>query len=157
MTFSEIRRKTIQAAISLQGRGYEAGAVFSFMTRNSENLAPLVLAAFCIGCPMNGLDTSLGENEIKHLLNVVKPNVMFCDVDMHDILSKYMDELEIVAKIITIDGKVESSECADDLFVESDLEPYYIPAAIDGVNHIAFLLTSSGTTGLPKGFKDIFK
>lgn len=95
------------------------------MARNSENLAPLVLAAFCLGCPANAFDTSLGKNEIKHMLNIVRPSLVFCDVDVHDLLVECLGELRISAKVITLGGKVGSSEQVEDLLVESEFESSY--------------------------------
>lgn len=92
------------------------------MARNSQHLAPVVLAAFCMGCPINAMDTSLGKREAKHMLNIVKPSVMFCDVDAHDMLKECLKELEIDAAIFTFDGTIGSSECVESLFVESESE-----------------------------------
>lgn len=92
------------------------------MTPNTENLAPIVLAEFCMGCPINAMDTSLGTNEAKHMLNIVKPSVMFCDVDVYDMVKECLKELGIDAKIFTFNRRIGSSECVEDLFVKSDSE-----------------------------------
>lgn len=55
-------------------------------TKNNHELAPIVLAALVSGNPMNGLDPTLAEAEIAHLLGVTKPKAVFCDMDMVEIL-----------------------------------------------------------------------
>lgn len=96
------------------------------MARNSENLAPIVLAAFCLGCPIYAMDTSFDKKDSLHMLNIVRPSVMFCDADVHDLLTECLEELKIDAKLITFGSKVGSSEQVEALLVESDLESTYM-------------------------------
>lgn len=95
------------------------------MATNTENLASTVMAAFCLGCPVNHLVTTLGKNEIKHMLSKVTPNLILCDANVHGLLTECLQEMEIDANIITIDEKIEASEYIADLFVASDLEASY--------------------------------
>lgn len=126
LTYDDIRRRTVRAALNLQSRGYGRGHVFSFMARNSEHLAPAVLAALCMGCPVNAIATSQGKSETKHMLSIVRPSLVFCDGDVHAMLTECLQELQIDAKIITFDGKVGSSAQCEDLFVEADGEEFYV-------------------------------
>lgn len=107
-------------------RGYKAKQVFTIVARNSENLAPVVFAAFCIGCPINVLDTSFGKNEIKHMLGITKPSLVFCDADVHDKMKECLKELDNDAKIITFDGKVGSADQVDDLLKEAEAESTFM-------------------------------
>lgn len=122
LTYDELRVRTIRAAINLKARGYTEKQVFTIVAKNSENLAPIVFASFCIGCPINPLATSFGKVEIKHMLNVTKPSLVFCDADIHDKVLQCLLEVGNGAKIITFNGKVGDSEQVEDLFVKSAAE-----------------------------------
>lgn len=126
LTFDDIRQRTIRAALNLLNRGYKANQVFTIVARNSENLAPIVFAALCIGCPINVMDTSFGKNEIKHMLSITKPSLVFCDADVHDKMKECLKEIGNGSKIITFDGKVGSSEQVDDLLVKAEAESTFM-------------------------------
>lgn len=126
LTYNEIRTRTIRAAVSLQKRGYKPKQVFGIIASNSSNLAPIVFASFCIGCPINVLDTSFGKHEITHMLNITKPCLVFCDVDVYDKLVDSLTEVEIRADIITMNGRLKSREYVEDLFVETGLESTFM-------------------------------
>lgn len=112
--------------MNLQNRGYKERQVFTLIARNSEHLAPITFAAFCLGCPINPLDTSFGDNEIMHMLNITKPNLVFCDADVHENVARCLVDLSNIAKIITFNGKVGDSEQVEDLFVETGAEPLFM-------------------------------
>lgn len=95
------------------------------MARNSENLAPIVLAALCMGCPVSPMDTSLDKSDVLHSLSLATTNLIFCDADVYDILTECLEELSIDAKIITFGARVGAFEQVEDLFVESELESSY--------------------------------
>lgn len=96
------------------------------MAKNSEHLASIVIAAFCIGCPISPLATSFGKNEIIHMLNITKPSLIFCDVDCHDRLVDSLQAVGNPAKIITFNGKVGESEQVEDLFVATGTESSFM-------------------------------
>lgn len=126
LTFEQIRERTIRAAVNFQKRGYKEKEVFTIIARNSEHLAPIVFAAFCIGCPINPLDTSFGENEIKHMLSVTKPSLILCDADVHEKVAGCLYDLSSNAKIITFNGKVRGSEQVEDLIKETGAESSFM-------------------------------
>lgn len=125
LTFGQIRARTIRIAINLQKRDYKARQVFTIIARNTENLVSVVFAAFCLGCPINPLDTSFGHNEIKHMLSITKPSLIFCDVDVHEKVVQSLQSLGSEAKIITMNGKVDSYEQVEDLLVATGEESIF--------------------------------
>lgn len=122
LTYDELRERTISASLNLKARGYGEKHVFTIVAKNSEHLAPIVYASFCIGCPINPLATSFGKNEIKHMLNITKPSLVFCDAESHDKVLQCLQEVANDAKIITFNGKVGDSEQVEDLFVKTGAE-----------------------------------
>lgn len=121
-----MREKTVRAALNLQARGYKEGNVFTIIARNSENVTPVTIASFCIGCPINPLNISYGKAEIKHMLNITKPSLVLCDADVYDKVDECLKELENDAKIITFNGKVGDAEQIEDLLVETGAESTFM-------------------------------
>lgn len=126
MTFDEIRTKTVRAAQNLQNRGYESKQVFGVLAGNSHHLAPIVFGSMCIGCPVNTLDPSFGKVEITHMLNIIKPVLMFCDAGAYDLLKECLTELENDANIFTFGGSKDGAEPVENLFLETHNEDNYM-------------------------------
>lgn len=151
-TFDEIRIKTVRAAQNLQKNDrYQPKDVFAIMAKNSEHVAPVVIASFCLGCPVNTMDASFGKTETLHMFNITKPRVVFCDVEIYKLVSECLNELRNDAKVYTFGGQAGDSEAVENLFCETGIENDFAPVNVDGENDIAAILCSSGTTGLPKG------
>lgn len=119
LTSGFIRRQTIRAAISLQKLGYKKGDIFAFAAKNSHYVAPLVYSTICIGCTVSTLDTSFTKAELIHMLTTTKPNIMFCDADIYDLIQECLNELDNNAKIYTFSGRKGDSIPVEDLFAEN--------------------------------------
>lgn len=117
-----MRERTIRAAVNLQMRGYKPGQVIGVSAKNSHNLAPVVFAAYCLGCPVNALATSFVKTEVVHMFTITKPSVVFCDVEEHEKMVESLQGCGIEAKIITMNGKIDGCEQVEDLLVETGLE-----------------------------------
>lgn len=81
-----------------------------------------MFAAYCLGCPYNALALSFAKDEVKHMLGITKPCLVFCDVEVYDKMVECLAECELDAKIITMNGKITTGDHVDELFVETGLE-----------------------------------
>lgn len=126
MTYNEIRMKTIRAAQNLHQRGFKSKQVYSFIVGNTDDLAPLLFATFCNGCTVNGLDPSFKKIELIHMLALTKPDVVFCDIDVYDLVIDCLNELKNCAKIFTFGGCKDGSEAVDVLFNETNNEDFFM-------------------------------
>lgn len=122
MSFNEIRIKTIRAAQNLQKRGYEPKQVFGLMAKNSHHVAPIVFASICIGCPINTLDPTFGKTELIYMLKTTKPALMFCDVEVYDLVAECLAELKNDAKIVTFGGSTDGADSVENLLAETNTE-----------------------------------
>lgn len=126
MTFNEIRIKSIQAAQNLQQLGYQPNDIFSFMAKNSKDVAPIVFASLFNGCPLHTLDPSFGNVELIHQLKLTKPRLMFCDVRNYDLVAKCMNELGMKLPIFTFGGQKGDSKTVESLFEENGDEDQFV-------------------------------
>lgn len=97
-------------------------------------------------------------NEINHILNIGKPKIIFCSKDVSHKFLHLKVLLSFIEKIIIIDSN-ESVPGTENLeqFVQKSLNGNSVipqkfqPIMGDPTKLGAFILCSSGTTGLPKG------
>lgn len=119
LRFDEIRSRSIRAAQNLRARGYEKGQILGIIATNSHHLSPIVFAAFYLGCPINTLDPTFGKADMKHMLNTTKPQAIFCDTNVYDLVKQCLAELGNGAQVFTFGGQVGDSVAVDELFAEN--------------------------------------
>lgn len=119
MTFDEIRIKAVRAAKSLQQLGYKPNDMFGFMARNWKDVAPIVFASFFNACPLNTLDPNFGKFELIHMLKTTKPCLMFCDVELYDLVAECLTELGMKSRIFTFGGQKGDSRTVESLFAKN--------------------------------------
>lgn len=126
MTFADIHRKTIRAAQNLQKRGVTSNQVFGIMADNVANLAPIVFASLCLGCPINPLHTGVEKSDVIRMFKLTEPSLVFCDVKVYDLIAECLMELKITAKVFTFNGGTDDSESVENLFIETGIESEFV-------------------------------
>lgn len=130
MTHHEMWLETVSVAQNLQKGGIKSRQVFGFMAANSDHLAPIVLASFCLACPIAPLHPMLSKQEIARILTKTKPSVIFCDADVYNQLDEAVKELSFKVKVFTIGRKIDGVEPIDNLLVETGDEMSFVYAII---------------------------
>lgn len=125
MTYHEIWLETVRAAQNLQKRGY-ARDVFGFMADDTDHLVSIILASFCLACPIAPLHPMLSKKEIINVLTKVKPSVMFCNASVYKQLSEAIDELTFTVKVFTIGETIEGVEPIENLLTETGEEKSFV-------------------------------
>lgn len=117
-----MRIKIIRAVQNLQRLGHNSRGVFGVIARNSHQLAPIVFPSIVLGSPVNGIDPSFGKTEFLHMLKTTRPVLLFCDLDVYELLKECLIESNSNAKIFTFGGSKNGSEDVAALFVETHKE-----------------------------------
>lgn len=125
-TFHELSLKTIRVAQNLLKFGFKSKNVMGIMTKNCTDVAPIVFASLCLGCPINPIDSTFGKNDLKSIISITKPNTFFCDVSVYNLLEACLNDLNITAQIFTFDGQRGKSIAIEMLFVESNNEMNFL-------------------------------
>ncbi|XP_029711464.1 uncharacterized protein LOC109406984 [Aedes albopictus] len=154
VTCGEMRLRTIRAAQNLARMGYGKGNIFTMAVRNEETVAPVLFACFALGIPVNLLDASFQRDDLSHMLNTVRPQVIFCDQDTWPEMAAAvkMTKLQTDDVFIFGDTGVEGYRHANELLVATGKEDVFVPEYFeDAGSRLAVIVCSSGTTGRPKG------
>lgn len=118
--------KTIQAAQNLTDRGYKSKQVFGIVAENSDYLAPIVYAAFCMACPVNALSCYVGKSDVVRMFGITEPSVVFCDVEVYDLINECLIELGNKAEMFTLNGTKGDSQPVKNLFKETGTEEWFM-------------------------------
>ncbi|XP_044731914.1 4-coumarate--CoA ligase 1-like isoform X4 [Chrysoperla carnea] len=146
----DIKTRSIRVAKELSSRGVGLGDVVSICSANTPSSALPLLAAMYIGAPISPLDPSLNKFDIKHLMNITAPKIIFTEESCLKNIEEVVDELHLSTEIVVFgesDKHIPFSQFLSESIDIDDFEPVNFPNPQD---HIALLMSSSGTTGLPK-------
>lgn len=91
------------------------------MAANFPDLAPIVFAALCMGCPINA-QSSAWKPDLLRMLEITAPDVIFCEVEVYHKMVECLTELGNKAKIFTFNGTIGDSEAVQKLFEETGIE-----------------------------------
>lgn len=90
-------------------------------------------------------------DDIKHLVNIARPKLLFVEQNVLEVFEDVIQELELNTKIVILDPEHSKNQhISFSQFLEAEFESFEIAKCADPKDQIAFLMSSSGTTGLPK-------
>ncbi|XP_047365800.1 4-coumarate--CoA ligase 1-like isoform X2 [Vespa velutina] len=156
-TNKEILERSVKLAEILKRRNIKLEDKISIAAENHRNWFVAALAGIYVGAVIAPLNPSYTELEMKHVLNISKPRIIFVSRKTEKLLSKIVVDLSWRMELIELDDEALTSNVPTlkNLLETTDYytDPYrYIPIDIgDNKERPMLILCSSGTTGLPKG------
>lgn len=126
LTAEDIRLKTIRTAQNLQKLGLKTNDVIGIVAGNTHHLTPIVLAAFCLGCPLSPLDPHYKESDIVQRYEITKPNIVFCDISVLETIKSSLKKLNNKCKIFTFDGQHDSAIAVEAIFIDTFTEENFV-------------------------------
>ncbi|XP_018574801.1 luciferin 4-monooxygenase-like [Anoplophora glabripennis] len=158
VSYKSLLQSSCELAEALRSYGYTTDTVMSICSENNLEFYIPVLGALFVGCIMLPVNHNYTEHEMKHILNIGKPKVIFCSKSVSFKFLHLKRLLGFLEDIVIIDSNesVLGTESLE-LFVkrslrETNVLPHtFQPVTGDAAKLGAFVLCSSGTTGLPKG------
>lgn len=118
--------KTIRAAQNLQLRGLTSKQVIGVISGYVADLAPIIFASICLGCPVNPFDTTFDKRQLMSVFENTEPGIIFCEAKFYDLVIECLKELRINAKLFTFNGTKGDSEAVENLFQETGNEEDFV-------------------------------
>ncbi|KXJ78583.1 hypothetical protein RP20_CCG004186 [Aedes albopictus] len=156
LTCEEFRLRAIRIVQNLQVHyDLKKGEMVVVVCRNSENVFPLVLALVAIGAQFVLMPIYFVLDEVKHSVKKYQPKVVFCDeANYGDLVNACKNDVTEEPMIFVLE-----SERPDVLKFETLLEQtgkentFRAPYLGDARSTVAVILSTSGTTSMPKGVR----
>lgn len=126
VTFEEMHMKTVRAAQNLQKLNHTKDEMFVMITKNNHDVAPICMALLCIGQPFYTFRRSFDESEAIQMLEMMKPKVIFCEIEVYAMIKKCATHLGSDARIYTFCGKIADSFAVEDLYAETGIEEEFV-------------------------------
>lgn len=99
----------------------ETKQVVGIIAGNVANLAPIVFASLCLGCPVASMPT-WWKRYIIGMLQKTEPTLIFCEAKLYDMVVESLEEVGSKAKVFTFNGTKGDSEAVETLFEETGTE-----------------------------------
>ncbi|XP_033217675.1 4-coumarate--CoA ligase 1-like isoform X1 [Belonocnema kinseyi] len=155
VSFEKIINDSRKLSVYLQKLGLTTNDRIAICSENNFNFCTASFSSFLLGitlCPANPLYT---ETEFVHILSISKPKYIFVSPTVASKLRKIASELPWSPKLILLYTDVSQSEIPNvpdiiNKVPDFESDNLQLPR-VDIENHVAVILYSSGTLGMPKG------
>lgn len=149
-TYGEILTKSVILARNLQNKGITPDDVVALSAHNTLDSCLPLTACLLLGVPIAVLDPSFALNDVKHLLNISKPRLIFCESGSIKTMKEAIEENALQSEIVDLDstGQCTPFTC---LLSSTGNEDSFTARRVSNLRDTAVILFSSGTTGLAKG------
>ncbi|XP_073843612.1 uncharacterized protein [Musca autumnalis] len=155
LTNLEIAKRTVQVAKHFSEKLHlQQCDMIGLCASNTDYVAPMVFGALAAGLCISTLDPSFDKAGIKHVYSLTKPRLMFCDGSIYERVREAFNECGLAStKIYTMSKHLEGVPSIMEFFEDGVEDPrdFRVPPLKNGINQTAFIICTSGTTGLPKG------
>ncbi|XP_022919120.2 luciferin 4-monooxygenase-like [Onthophagus taurus] len=137
-------------AESLRNCGFKENDVLAISAENSIYYNVPTVAGLFLGMITGFINQNYTKNEFLHLLNIYQPKIIF----MSSKLLQFFESSDSI-KIIILDEEVIPGYDNLNMFIKKYCEPNFLiknfkPVDVNTIEQIAFIASSSGTTGLSK-------
>ncbi|RZC40465.1 AMP-binding domain containing protein, partial [Asbolus verrucosus] len=139
VTYGKLLKLSIKLAVELTKLGVKKGDVITIVSQNHWKYLLTVIAAFYIGAKVSLLNHDYTATMI------------FCTSKTLVTILKIRTEPFIPKNIVIYEEETsKDARHFDTLLKHTESEESFIPVELDPKEEVAFILTSSGTTGFPK-------
>ncbi|XP_063233889.1 luciferin 4-monooxygenase-like [Bacillus rossius redtenbacheri] len=152
-SFADVLERSVCVAQALQARGLMVGDVVGLASENCLEFCLPMLAAYYLGATCATFSPYASPRELAHALGISRPRLVFCSAGCEEKVSRLARDLPFVQEVVVLAPR----SAAGNTPFPACLAPGPLPPPVFQAvpvhpdQHVAAVLCSSGTTGLPKG------
>ncbi|CAH2052244.1 unnamed protein product, partial [Iphiclides podalirius] len=151
-TFRSALERSVRCATAFRALGLKTNDVIVVSGPNHIDLTTPIYAAFYLGINVACMDPTLGLKEQQDTFQICLPKLILCQSDKEKEAKQAAKNLNLDVIIVTFDKGTNNCNFSDFLEKYGDNTPVekFEPANFDTDDTIALLISTSGTTGVPK-------
>ncbi|CAH0399163.1 unnamed protein product [Chilo suppressalis] len=152
LTYKNLTQYAVNLAVSLIKLGVTVGDIVAVGSEKRNEFVPTMLGIVFAGATYTPYDLRCGRAILKHKMSITKPKYYICSNLFWNTYKDVLMAFDCVKVFITLDDSIESLISLKSLTTNNNANvDLFEPVKVQGQTDVAFILYSSGTTGMPKG------
>uniref|UniRef100_A0A182W5X3 Luciferin 4-monooxygenase n=1 Tax=Anopheles minimus TaxID=112268 RepID=A0A182W5X3_9DIPT len=161
ITYMELLEQGARVAECLRQAGIRSGDVIGLVSENRIEFPIVLIGSFLLGATVAPINLTYTEREFVHAFNLSRPRVVFLSAFAADRIVAAAMQCRFIERLVLF-GDENLCEDASSSVPYTLMEPFLAPVSFvnplvfeipptNVYEHVALIMCSSGTTGLPKG------
>ncbi|XP_055543044.1 uncharacterized protein LOC129728617 [Wyeomyia smithii] len=155
LTYQQMYDQSSKVAAGLVRLGVRKTDRVAIISDNCLEFCVAKVGSILAAIPVALLNPAYVEAELEHAINLSKPKVVFVSPNVLEKIVMTFRRLKLTAKMVTLGDHPKAASFPDVITLAQLMSEvptaHFIPDKVDTFSHVAIIVLSSGTTGLPKG------